>query len=235
MAQNGPPPSLLDYVLEDFNQDRESRTSRALILFQSDRAEETHDWNAFVESKTKEAVVTGFMLHINQVACAILIESQTNIILEVIRILCGRPDCNAKVCLFNEEVVREYPMWQGREAKIISEPDITINNLLPAVFDVHRGLLELGVEARATGDGIKARDLLLGNKPQVLARIPSAERVQALLATDLCTVAEYLDMYDAPVEFTFDSERVWPAENPLEVCSVFCCVSIPCLRRHCSV
>jgi hypothetical protein len=63
-------------------------------------------------------------------------------------------------------------------------------------------------------DLLAALDSLKQRYPHYL---PSNERVMAFSQWDkLPSLAEYLDIFEAPVEFVLESNLVWPAPAPLE-------------------
>jgi hypothetical protein len=46
--------------------------------------------------------------------------------------------------------------------------------------------------------------------------VPTSERLQAYSSCDeLCSVREWLDIFDSPIDFTLESELVWPVEPNL--------------------
>jgi hypothetical protein len=124
---------------------------------------------------------------------------------------------NISVASFNEEVVREFPIWTCRPVAIPSEVDdeeaeVKIDNLLLYTFGMYRELLELGRESAANNG--RQKEYLRNNKPQILQRFPSPERVTAVIKEeDVFSLKDYLEVYDAPINVTLASETVWPAES----------------------
>jgi len=125
-----------------------------------------------------------------------------------------------RVCALSEEVPREFRVFAVRAHRGADEDDFTApnaNDWLRFVFGTLRCLLELGREVASMADEKSQENFLASNKSaQVMTRIPSLARVRSFgSCPDMCSVDEYLETFDTPVDFTLESEKVWPVESPL--------------------
>lgn len=197
----------------------------------------------FVKANEKDNKCTGVLYTLNGSAMLCLVESSTKVLLNLLHLL-QRP-ANSKllrwtrVCSLAEEVPREFRVWAFRAHRAADEEDFQPpKDWLRLVFSTLKGLLELGREVASMADEKTQEAFLSTNKSaQVMMRIPSLARVRSFgSCPEMCTVDEYVEMFDTPVEFTLgllfcfcvvigvlfaESERVWPVEPPVKVCLAF--------------
>ncbi len=66
---------------------------------------------------------------------------------------------------------------------------------------------------QAMSDSKAQEYMLFGSTRQFMQRIPSpAQLLLFSTCDDLCSIKEYLEIYDTPIDFTLESEKVWPVE-----------------------
>lgn len=112
-----------------------------------------------------------------------------------------------------------FVSWSYRSITMPAEPGVDLDkeDIVTSSFEVYSKLVKLGQQLTDAdlpqADIPAALDNLRQRFPQFL---PSNERVQAFTASPKVTsLNEYLDIFDAPVDVVFESERVWPAPPPL--------------------
>jgi hypothetical protein len=111
-------------------------------------------------------------------------------------------------------VAREFPSLEWRAVRAAEEPEYATEDALGAAFSLYKDLIELGREGRAAGG--RSHEFLQSSKPQVLSRLPSAERVLFLAQKSaLNEVGEFLRLFNGHEPVDLDEEHVWPAEEPL--------------------
>lgn len=225
MMDDGETPqrSLLDVVIEEYNLQKDFRTSRLLLTSQvtgSDKAVEGF-LEEFLADHKKDNTITGvFALLDNKTARGSihLLEAPSKVILEFLQLLAPKQKGAAllqhsRVCLFTEEVPREYPVWGFRRVEQAPEEFFPPKTWLKIVFESHRNFLELGRELGAMSKEKALEYITTTNSKNFLSKLPTVERVQAYSeCDDLCSVEEYLEMYDTPVALVLEGEKVWPAE-----------------------
>jgi len=236
---NEEPKTLLDVLEAEYNRNKDSRTSRLMMVAEINKAGGTSDDDVlsfhqeFVESHTGEDEISGLLVAVNHNTIAHVLEAPTKVLMDLLRVFgttsSKRKDekkptapllCNIRVASFTEEVIREYPLWTGRKFKAQEEGEYQPANYLDATFNIYKDLLELGHEVRSMKSRVK--QYLHGLKPQVVGRLPSSEKLAALAKSDeLCSVDEFLEVYDKPIEHTLESEEVWPVEPYLKVSPTF--------------
>jgi hypothetical protein len=221
--------SLLDVVLEDYGHGKDMRTSRVFLVAEIESSptavahiEAFHE--NFVSSNEKENnPITGVMWIINQTTCIDVVEASTKTLLTFLRELNEAAKetqiaRNLRVCYFSEEVIREFPLWSARSFRAAPESEIQSTNVLKSTFDTYKSIIELAREVKSMPSVGKAKEFMSSSKPLLVQRIPSSERVQSYARNpELCSVGEYLEIFDSPVECMLDSERVWPVEETLKV------------------
>lgn len=120
---------------------------------------------------------------------------------------------NPRICSFTEEVPREYSLWGFRVVHMHSDQDDVPEDLAKAVFETLKNYLELGRELQAMEDDRAYDYVSTSESRQFLGRVPTVERINAYTkSTDLFSLEEYLELYDKPIDFTLESELVWPVE-----------------------
>ncbi len=224
--------TLLNVFLDHYSVGKDARTSRLFLIAEVDSSYQSIQQiegfhNEFVSSQNKDEPVTGALFIINSSVCVHLLEAPSKVLMHLLRTLhesSENPSTavarNIKVVHFTEEVSRQFPIWQLRSVKIVSETDCTVSSgaVLKAVFDVMKGILELGREMKSLANSLKAQEHIHSTKNAVMQKIPSSERLRAFCAADeLCSLSEYLQIYDAPAEFSPDSEKTWPVEEFIKV------------------
>jgi len=221
--------SLLDVVLEDYNQGKDARASRVFLVAEIDgNATEQIEgfFEEFVTTREKEkdnGSITGMLVTLNQVACAAIVEASTKVLLTLVSALhelskdTGAVARNLRVCYLSEEVLREFSSWNCRSLRTLSDPDYGTGNVLKSTFDCYKGFIELAREMKTAPSAAKARELFHSQKTQVLNRLPTAEQLLTFARSEeLCSLSEYLDIYTSHIDNCLDSERIWPAEELLK-------------------
>lgn len=135
---------------------------------------------------------------------------------------------SSKILSFTEEVPREFHVWAFRSLRVPAQEEFMSGpgahlerDALRLAFDTLRNMLELGRELSALTEE-KAIDYVQSSvAKQLLSKLPSQEQLQAFIhaVDDLATVPEWLDIYDTPIDFTLENEKVWPVEPFLKVTS----------------
>jgi hypothetical protein len=112
-----------------------------------------------------------------------------------------------------------FVSWSYRSITMPAESGIDLEkeDVAASSFDMYFKLVKLGQQLTDAdlpqADIPAALDNLRQRFPQFL---PSNERVMAFtLCEKVTSLAEYLEIYDSPVDVEFDSDRVWPAPAPL--------------------
>jgi len=164
-------------------------------------------------------VLTGALLCINRKAVVHVFEAPTPILFDYLRMLKAGASTNflknARICSLTEEIPREFPVWGFR---VLSQPEeefVVPDNWLECIFQTLQGFLELGREVSGKTDPQQAQKYLETGQLSrtVAAQLPHVERIQGFVkCTDLCSVDQYLEIYDTPIEFTLEGELVWPVE-----------------------
>lgn len=119
-----------------------------------------------------------------------------------------------RVCSLSEEVPREWPVFACRYQATDSLEDYEgVMDPLKTVFATLRALLELGRELQSM-DAARARAYVeKGTQRTLMNAVPCVEEVVCYKKiADLCSLQDYLDIYDAPIQVDLESEQVWPAE-----------------------
>ena len=186
--------------------------------------------NAFVTGKQAPAregvrlrdtpeAVTGLVMTINAAALAAVIEAPMPVLRALVRQLTEHADAGtcplqrAKVCAISEEVPREFVVW-GRRVLRVPADDLPAGTVNPVklAFDLYRAALELARGCAAMADD-KALDFLERVHPRQLPAMPTVEKVAALQAADdVCTPAEWMAIFETPLNLALESETVWPVE-----------------------
>jgi hypothetical protein len=127
----------------------------------------------------------------------------------------------SKVLSFTEEVPREFHIWAWRALRMPADDFMNSTlglNLqrdsLKVLFETVKNLLELGRELSGMSEE-KAIDFIQTSvSRQFTSKLPTSERLQAYIHSieDLCSIQEWLDIFDTPIEFTLENEKVWPVE-----------------------
>jgi len=120
---------------------------------------------------------------------------------------------------FTEEVPREYHIWATRSMRPQPEESSELaqklnKEPLRIMFETLKNMLELGRDLAPMNEE-KAIDFIqTSTSKQLSLKLPSTERLAAFLdrVDELCTITEWLEIYDTPIEFTLENEKVWPVE-----------------------
>lgn len=89
---------------------------------------------------------------------------------------------------------------------------------LKVVFESVKNLLELGRELTSMSEEKAIDYIQTSTSRQLTSKLPSSERLCSYLTlNELCSIEEWLEIYDRPVHFTLESEKVWPVEPYLKV------------------
>lgn len=151
--------------------------------------------------------VSGVLFTLNDAAVVHLIEGPTRVLVELLRTI--RKDGGAllkqtKILSFSEEVPREFKVWAVRALRPLDEEDFQApKDWLRASFTLLKTFLELGRETQSSSEEKALEHLTKSETKQFMARIPSVQRVVAFAACDeMCSVDEYLEIFDKPIEFT---------------------------------
>jgi hypothetical protein len=167
--------------------------------------------------------ISGILFHINNSAFSLLLESTTNTILQYLRHITALSSLSPsllnplqiKVISFTEESPREFSIFAGRSIRLPADEFVSPKDWLRFTFESLRNLLELARELQHVGQSEEKQVEFIqnNNSKGLLARIPTAERIVGYLTCeDLCSPQEFLELFDSPVEFVLESERVWPSE-----------------------
>lgn len=132
---------------------------------------------------------------------------------------------SSSILSFSEEVPREFHIWAFRHMKLPSD-DFASSGMnlqkdgLKLCFETVKNMLELGRDLSNLTEERAIDYIQTSVARQLTMKLPSAERLIAYihtLHTDLCTLEEWLEIYDTPIEFTLENEKVWPVEPFLKV------------------
>lgn len=171
-----------------------------------------------------EADVSGLMLLL-QTSFVNLIEATPDVINALLRHLQQETE-SPTACITNVRIVAcsedcpnpAFVSWSYRSISMPPEAGVDLDkeDIVAASFEVYFKLVKLGQQLSDAdlpqADIPAALDNLRQRFPQFL---PSNERVVALTLCDKVTsLAEFLDIFDAPLETTLESDRVWPAPPP---------------------
>lgn len=123
-----------------------------------------------------------------------------------------------RICSFVEDVPREFDFWTFRSAPSPSEIPVPPPDALRNVFGMLQQLLDLAREASAFQDPDRSRELLCSNTKRVLSAFPSIPLIHTFSAyEDLSSPADFLQIFDAPLDYTQESELVSPPEQFIKV------------------
>jgi len=213
--------SMLDVITDEYKKAKEHRTSRLMISAELITDKGTLDdiqrfhKDVFSSFSDNESRATGILLTINNVCMVHLVEAPTKVLLALLRALSKEKVMfkNARVCSFSEELPREYRVWAARSTKT-AEEEVLPKDWSRVIFGTLKGLLELAREVLPSMSEEKSVEFLATSTTKgVMSRMPSAQRVLSFAhCEDLCSVPEFLDIYDKPIDFTLESEKVWPVE-----------------------
>ncbi len=172
----------------------------------------------FSQEKRSESV-TGYCLILNSSVLLHFIEAPTEIIKEILRVITSQTiegTClftQCKICLFSEEVPREFPFWVTRSVKVNPEECEKLTNPAKVCFEVYKPFLELARECAQMGDEKAFEFLEKSTTKNFLNKLPSAEKLlQFCDCEEIPTPKEWLDIFDSPVDMVLESEKVWPVE-----------------------
>lgn len=130
---------------------------------------------------------------------------------------------SSKIVSFVEEVPREFNVWAWRQIRMPADDFLTTANLqrdsLKLLFETVRQLLDLARELSSLPEEKAIEFLQTSMTRQLISKLPSSERLQAYIThiDDLCTMQEWLDIFDTPTDMVLESEKVWPVEPFLKV------------------
>eukprot|EP00823_Brevimastigomonas_motovehiculus_P008328 TRINITY_DN7611_c0_g1_i1.p1 TRINITY_DN7611_c0_g1~~TRINITY_DN7611_c0_g1_i1.p1 ORF type:complete len:299 (-),score=88.79 TRINITY_DN7611_c0_g1_i1:455-1351(-) len=261
-GQSTPSTTLLDVVVDEYSQDRDSRVSRLLITAEVDPERITdirkfHEefftrYNENNSQNNKKNNISGVLFMINNQVLVHLCEAPSKLLFILLRALANvtvetvkdqkdqkasksnifaslsssssssassssvtQPLLrNVRICSFSEEVPREFPRWDVRAVRVQSEEFSRPSDFVQAIWSILKSCLDLGHELQQMSEE-KAGDYIANNNSrQFLQRIPLPQQIMAHASCDdLCSVSDFLSIYDSPIECTLESEKVWPAEN----------------------
>lgn len=218
--------SLLDVVIDEYNLEADKRTSRILLmgtLVSGTSPEEAEEWHKkLVEEALKKEVVTGVCFLVDDTSLSHMLEASSGTITKLLRALKpGTEGCilkDVRICSLSEEVIREYPVWVFRQISVEDSGfEKGEDSWLNTVFSAVENLLELGRECGPMGNA-KAQEFLMGStdRKTLTSRVPSASMIKSFeKCPDLFTVDAWLEVFDVPIDFTLEGEKVWPVEPPL--------------------
>jgi len=179
----------------------------------------TSSASAPVSLQENPDAVTGILLLVNTSALASVIEAPADVLRALILSLAniaasGAPFLTAvKVSAFSEEVPREFPTWAARATKAAVDEFTGAANMTKVVFDVYRHILELGRDCAAQPPEKQIEYLEKSQARQFINHVPTAEKIAAFGACDeIPTPAEWVAIFETPIDLTLDSDVTWPAE-----------------------
>jgi hypothetical protein len=168
-----------------------------------------------------EADVSGLML-LQQNSFVNLIEATPDVIHALLRHLQVETE-NPAGCISSVRIVAcsedcpnpAFVSWSYRSISLPVESavDLEKEDIVVSSFEMYNKLVKLGQQLSdadlSQADIPAALDNLKQRFPQFL---PSNERVVAFTVCEKVTsLAEYLEIYDSPVDVVLESDRVWPA------------------------
>jgi len=230
-VEEAPRPSLLDAVISEYDVEKDLRTSRLLLtaeMHEDVRSAERENllmkfFQDFIDKHESEGRITGVVFLLNKTGVVMCIEAPTAILLSLLRLCQEGTSTNlfqiARILSVTEEVPREYSAWVVRHIMDFPTGEFAKpREWLGEIFAVLQGFLELAREMVGMDADAAETYLLTTSTRPFIARIPSIQSIQgyAKHGEDLCSVAEYLEIFDAPVKFTLEGELMWPAEPPLK-------------------
>jgi len=214
--------SMLDVVMGEYNKAQAFRTSRLMLSAELVQDKASFDdiikfHEQFVRpGADKDSRATGMLVTINNICMVHLLEAPTKVLVTLLRALSKEKTMfkNMRVCCFVEEIPREYKVWAARATRTADE-EVLPKDWVRVIFGTLKGLLELARDAnemKAADEKVVEFLTKTETKP-VLSKLPTAQRVMAFShCEDLCSVEEFLEIYDKPIDFTLESEKVWPVE-----------------------
>jgi hypothetical protein len=161
-----------------------------------------------------DANVSGVLL-IQSESLINLVETKEDVAMDLLRQLSDNSSfTNVRVIVSAEDCPsRIFSDWNYRVVQSGAEADIDLGHedLATAGYSIYSKILKIGKQiAEQRLDASDALDRLSDNWPDL---IPSQDRVLAFSAFDgVQSLAEYMQMYDAPIKVTLESELVWPIQ-----------------------
>eukprot|EP00128_Syssomonas_multiformis_P012296 Colp12_sorted_trinity150504_noHs@30581 len=175
------------------------------------------------QSKNDADYITGILL-IYQKHCVHLIEASTRVIMETLKDLAatsrdpkGFVSSPVVLASISDIPARCYPLWASRVINTTSKnDDYTTNDPIElTVTEFNVKLLKLGLHlSNLQKDQLKGTlDELSERLPELMPRMEMFDYF--LQQKELCTVQQYLDIYEAPIDVVLDSELCWPINSRL--------------------
>lgn len=215
--------SLLDVVIEEYNLEKDKRGSRILItgLIQgSTTAEHLQQLHDEFMANIKKDTITGACFLIDDTAFAHVMEASSDTITQYLRLLHANTSMltNVQICSLSEEIPREFNVWAFRSITLedsgFEKGDM---DWLEVIFGALEQFLELGKHCSQMNQAKAVQFLQVGtDKKTLFARLPTVSQIKSFQkCPDLFGVKEWLELFDVPIEFTLEGEKVWPVDPPL--------------------
>lgn len=133
---------------------------------------------------------------------------------------------SSAILSFTEEIPREYHIWAFRSLRLANtqeEMNVTqlVKDPLKSVFETTKNLIDIARDLHAMNEEKSIDYIQTSTTRQLTSKIPTSEKILTYLhhlsADYLCNLEEWLGIYDTPIEFTLENEKVWPVEPFLKV------------------
>eukprot|EP00743_Colponemidia_sp_Colp-15_P001163 GILK01001276.1.p1 GENE.GILK01001276.1~~GILK01001276.1.p1 ORF type:complete len:253 (-),score=27.33 GILK01001276.1:133-837(-) len=232
MADDGgneaPRLSLLE-VIQDKLQNKEPITRLFLVAKVNELGASRADVGAWVRNWLKkeqiEKDVTGLLLTLGPF-CVHILESSTRNIVSYLRAIQVDKDASLEdvkvLCCTEQNPHRVFPTWASRllsvqGASLGTELEHDTTPPADAVWTTYSNMLKIGNRISTVKQSLGSIDGLLNTlKSQVSDLLPTNEQLAIFLASpNYLTLADYLDVYDAPVHILLENELVWPVQAGL--------------------
>jgi hypothetical protein len=179
---------------------------------------------AFLEQYTneKDVRITGVLFNPAKYGVSVLMEAPTAVLMQLLRWMKEDSEyniyTNARVLSLTEEVTREYSSWALRAVPDLPRDEFAApKDWLLEVFETLKGFLELGRELKEMSTAEAVEHVRTSEDFARSTRIPGVDKIRGYAkCTDLCSVEEYLGIYDVPVECTLEGELIWPVDPSLK-------------------
>jgi len=146
-----------------------------------------------------------------------------------------------RILSFNEEVPREFHIWATRLVRVAVDEEYAAAYQMAAgnshseggqasaaatsinwerdglriCFETVRGFLELARDISGLSEERAIEYVTSNHSKQFLAKLPPTEKILAIIhaySEHLCSIDEWMELFDTPVDITLESEKVWPVE-----------------------
>eukprot|EP00472_Partenskyella_glossopodia_P009404 CAMPEP_0197515362 /NCGR_PEP_ID=MMETSP1318-20131121/525_1 /TAXON_ID=552666 /ORGANISM="Partenskyella glossopodia, Strain RCC365" /LENGTH=250 /DNA_ID=CAMNT_0043063721 /DNA_START=20 /DNA_END=772 /DNA_ORIENTATION=+ len=203
--------TLLDLAVDVYKKRKNTRTSRMFytcLKGKKNGIEKLHKKFVKIPSESSDrGQITGFASLLSGTVFVHIIEAPTKVLEGLLRELVKAEqkelikDC--RIISFTEEVTRFYKKWTINESSPdADEPREQETHVLG--WSLLQKMLQLGIES---GEEAPSEKLLL-------KYVPSTQKMLKVASSnDLCSPAEYVEIFNSPIDFTLGNEKMWPVED----------------------